>query len=119
MSIMNVLAYQQAMYDQTYLQNQQVPHYGQSFQDYQMMTYNRHMVHPSPLGQLAMESQHFQDRNETKPRLAKQEVEMLERHFQENHKPPSSLKRQLAEQMGVDVARINVCITSLTLPYVS
>lgn len=57
---------------------------------------------------LAMHNQEYQDRNETKPRLAKHEVELLERHFQENHKPPSSLKRQLAEMMGVGVARINV-----------
>lgn len=55
-----------------------------------------------------MHNQEYQDRNETKPRLAKHEVELLERHFQENHKPPSSLKRQLAEMMGVGVARINV-----------
>jgi hypothetical protein len=45
---------------------------------------------------------------EPKPRLAKDEVELLEREFAKNPKPISSLKRELAEQMGVDVARINV-----------
>ncbi|KAL3295758.1 homeobox domain-containing protein [Colletotrichum asianum] len=44
---------------------------------------------------------------ETKPRLAKDEVEKLESVFQANNKPNSSMKKQLAEQMGVDVARIN------------
>lgn len=57
---------------------------------------------------LAIQGQEYQDRNETKPRLAKTEVELLEKHFAENHKPPSSLKRQLAENMNVQVARINV-----------
>jgi hypothetical protein len=44
---------------------------------------------------------------ETKPRLAKEEVEQLEAEFQKNPKPNSSLKKGLAEQMRVDVARIN------------
>jgi hypothetical protein len=66
------------------------------------------LMHASPMNSIAIHSQDFHDRNETKPRLAKQEVELLERHFQENHKPPSSLKRQLAENMGVQVCRINV-----------
>lgn len=44
---------------------------------------------------------------ESKPRLAKDEVETLEREFQKNPKPNSSLKRELADQMRVDVARIN------------
>jgi hypothetical protein len=45
---------------------------------------------------------------EPKPRLAKDEVEMLEREFAKNQKPSSSTKRELAEQMGVEVPRINV-----------
>lgn len=66
------------------------------------------MMQPSPMNNTAIHSEDFPDRNDAKPRLAKQEVELLERHFQENHKPPSSLKRQLAENMGVQVCRINV-----------
>jgi hypothetical protein len=46
--------------------------------------------------------------NDTKPRLSKQEVGILEQQFQEHHKPTSSTKRQLAERFHVDVARINV-----------
>ncbi|KAK4101677.1 hypothetical protein N658DRAFT_506857 [Parathielavia hyrcaniae] len=42
-----------------------------------------------------------------KPRLAKGEVELLEREFAKNQKPSSSTKRELAEQMGVEVPRIN------------
>ncbi|KAF9870017.1 carboxylesterase [Colletotrichum karsti] len=44
---------------------------------------------------------------ETKPRLAKDEVDKLEREFQKNNKPNSSTKKQLAEEMRVDIARIN------------
>lgn len=46
---------------------------------------------------------------EPKPRLAKEEVDKLEREFQRNYKPNSIIKKQLAEEMGVDLARINVC----------
>jgi hypothetical protein len=45
---------------------------------------------------------------EPKPRLAKDEVELLEQEFLKNPKPASTLKRELAEQMAVDVSRINV-----------
>jgi hypothetical protein len=51
---------------------------------------------------------HNGDKSETKPRLSKGEVEVLERQFQEQHKPTSNTKRQLAERFHVDVARINV-----------
>ncbi|KAL2158518.1 hypothetical protein VTH06DRAFT_4285 [Thermothelomyces fergusii] len=44
---------------------------------------------------------------EPKPRLAKDEVELLEREFAKNQKPSSSTKRELAERMGVEVPRIN------------
>lgn len=44
---------------------------------------------------------------ESKPRLSKEEVEILETEFQKNHKPNSSTKKGLAEQMRVDNARIN------------
>jgi hypothetical protein len=46
--------------------------------------------------------------NETKPRLGKDEVEVLEREFKKNPKPTTQTKRQFAEDMGVDLARINV-----------
>jgi hypothetical protein len=45
---------------------------------------------------------------ESKPRLSKDEVELLEREFAKNPKPNSSIKRELAEQMAVEVPRINV-----------
>ncbi|KAG5992242.1 hypothetical protein E4U54_003708 [Claviceps lovelessii] len=44
---------------------------------------------------------------ESKPRLSKEEVEVLEAEFQKNHKPSSSTKKALAESMRVDNARIN------------
>ncbi len=51
---------------------------------------------------------HLSKPAEPKPRLAKDEVELLEREFGKNQKPSSSTKRELAEQMGVEVPRINV-----------
>jgi hypothetical protein len=45
---------------------------------------------------------------ESKPRLSKEEVEILEAEFQKNHKPNSITKKALAESMRVDNARINV-----------
>lgn len=55
---------------------------------------------------------HPSKQTEPKPRLAKDEVELLEREFAKNPKPNSSTKRELAEQMGVEVPRINVCVFS-------
>lgn len=46
---------------------------------------------------------------ETKPRLGKDEVDILEREFKKNPKPTTQTKRQFAEDMGVELARINVC----------
>lgn len=46
---------------------------------------------------------------DSKPRLSKEEVEVLEAEFQKNHKPSSATKKTLAESMRVDTARINVC----------
>lgn len=46
---------------------------------------------------------------DTKPRLSKAHVEILERQFQEQHKPSSKTKRELADRMHVDITRINVC----------
>ena len=47
--------------------------------------------------------------NETKPRLGKEDVDILEREFEKNSKPTTQTKRQFAEDMGVELARINVC----------
>jgi hypothetical protein len=50
---------------------------------------------------------------ETKARIGKEEVEVLEREFKRNPKPTTQTKCQFAEDMGVDLARINV--NSITL----
>jgi hypothetical protein len=55
---------------------------------------------------------HMSRTTETKPRLSKEEVEVLEAEFQKNHKPNSSTKKALAESMRVDNARINVIFSS-------
>lgn len=45
---------------------------------------------------------------ESKPRLSKEEVDKLERIFQENPKPSSSVKAQLADELNLERPRINV-----------
>ena len=54
---------------------------------------------------------HQSKTNETKPRLGKEEVEILEREFKRNPKPTTATKKGFAEDMGVELARINVCWT--------
>ncbi|KAI1446359.1 hypothetical protein F5Y02DRAFT_71797 [Annulohypoxylon stygium] len=46
-------------------------------------------------------------KTDSKPRLSKEEVEKLEKVFQENPKPSSSTKGSLADQLGLDRPRIN------------
>lgn len=45
---------------------------------------------------------------ENKPRLGKDEVDILEREFKKNPKPTTQTKRQLAEDMCVELPRVNV-----------
>ncbi|KAI0882799.1 uncharacterized protein GGS22DRAFT_41049 [Annulohypoxylon maeteangense] len=59
-------------------------------------------------------SHHIAERNiltepktDSKPRLSKEEVERLEKVFQENPKPSSSTKGSLADALGLDRPRIN------------
>jgi hypothetical protein len=46
--------------------------------------------------------------SEPKPRIGEDEVSILEREFERNPKPTTQIKRQFAEDMGVDLARVNV-----------
>lgn len=78
---------------------QQYPNYSaylaDSMEAYQ--TQHHHLVHHQQMSRAT----------ESKPRLSKEEVEVLEAEFQKNHKPNSSTKKALAESMRVDNARIN------------
>lgn len=49
-----------------------------------------------------------QKTNETKPRLGKDEVDVLEFEFNKNPKPTTQTKRGYADSMGVELSRINV-----------
>ncbi len=63
--------------------------------------------------QQRLHNQQMPRTTESKPRLSKEEVEILEAEFQKNHKPNSTTKKALAESMRVDNARINVsCFAS-------
>ncbi|VBB72680.1 pah3 homeobox protein encoded by the pah3 gene [Podospora comata] len=85
---------------QTQPQDHQYPYWSQHMVAY----YQQHQQRAVMMGQGAM---HMSKQTEPKPRLAKDEVELLEREFNKNPKPNSSTKRELAEQMGVEVPRIN------------
>lgn len=63
------------------------------------------MAHRQPTAMMGMP--HPSKTNETKPRLGKDEVDILEREFKKNPKPSTQTKRQFAEDMRVDLARIN------------
>jgi hypothetical protein len=85
----------------------QYPRYSQQLPSYaaylpeSMELYNAHQGHLLHHHQMSRTT-------ETKPRLSKEEVEVLETEFQKNHKPNSTIKKALAESMRVDNARINV-----------
>ncbi|KAL7961422.1 homeobox domain-containing protein [Trichoderma compactum] len=81
-----------------YTQYAQIPEYpflAESMKAYQAQ--HSHLVHHQQMSRTT----------ESKPRLSKEEVEVLETEFQKNHKPNSSTKKALAESMRVDHARIN------------
>jgi hypothetical protein len=92
--------FQQLRHDQIH---HGMPHYPdpqQSLRDYAAMAHRQ----PAPM----MGMPHPPKPNETKPRLGKDEVDILEREFKKNPKPSTQTKRQFAEDMRVDLARINV-----------
>ncbi|KAM5351703.1 hypothetical protein ACJ41O_004426 [Fusarium nematophilum] len=79
--------------------SQQLPSYA-AYLPESMELYNAHQGH-------LLHNHQMSRTTETKPRLSKEEVEILEAEFQKNHKPNSSTKKALAESMRVDNARIN------------
>ncbi|EHK15686.1 uncharacterized protein TRIVIDRAFT_87030 [Trichoderma virens Gv29-8] len=78
-----------------YAQIPEYPFLAESMKAYQAQ--HNHLVHHQQMSRTT----------ESKPRLSKEEVEVLEAEFQKNHKPNSSTKKALAESMRVDHARIN------------
>ena len=82
---------------------QGIPHYPDHQQNLRGYTT---MAHRQPTAMMGMP--HPPKTNETKPRLGKDEVDILEREFKKNPKPSTQTKRQFAEDMRVDLARINV-----------
>lgn len=95
-----------------YQQHQQNEQPQQAQQQYQYWNQHHHLValyqqHHRAALMMGHGGMHGSKQAEPKPRLAKDEVELLEREFAKNPKPNSSTKRELAEQMGVEVPRIN------------
>lgn len=45
---------------------------------------------------------------ESKPRLSKDQQEMLERHFQQVPKPSTMTKKEFSERLGVSLEKVNV-----------
>ncbi|TQV99407.1 hypothetical protein V2A60_004881 [Cordyceps javanica] len=70
-------------------------------------TYMADSIDPYQAHHQRLLNQQMPRTTESKPRLSKEEVEILEAEFQKNHKPNSTTKKALAESMRVDNARIN------------
>jgi hypothetical protein len=49
---------------------------------------------------------------DVKPRLTKDQHEILERHFQAQPKPSTSVKKGFADALGVPLDKINVCLVA-------
>lgn len=79
----------------------QMPNYTSYLADSMEVAYQNHQQHLVHHHQMSRTT-------ESKPRLSKEEVEVLEAEFQKNHKPNSTTKKALAESMRVENARINV-----------
>ena len=85
---------------------------GQGISPYSEAHHHQHLQHSYAMAQqttMITMPNHQTKTNETKPRLGKEEVEILEREFKKNPKPTTQTKRGFAEDMGVELARINVC----------
>jgi len=98
----------QQPHGQPYGQPQQYPFYNPHF----LALYQQQQQRAAAV-MMGQAGSHGSRQTEPKPRLAKDEVELLEREFSKNQKPNSSTKRELAEQMGVEVPRINVGIRGI------
>jgi hypothetical protein len=85
-------------YSSAYAQLGSYPSYFADSMEAAYRTQQHHLVHHQQLARTT----------ESKPRLSKEEVEVLEAEFQKNHKPSSTIKKALAESMRVENARINV-----------
>jgi hypothetical protein len=89
----------------TYPPYMQHPH---QFDEQQYVTYGHHeyaeyMAHGAYV-------EEYEDAGEvaTRPRLTREQVEVLEAQFQANHKPNSGTKRQLALQTNLSLPRVAV-----------
>lgn len=96
---------QQSQMYATYLPQQQ-PQMEDQFLSYGATEYADFRYPPGPY------YEEFEDAGEpsTRPRLTKEQVEVLEKQFQDNHKPTSMQKRQLAMQTMLSLPRVAVCI---------
>lgn len=48
--------------------------------------------------------------SDAKPRLTKDQHEILESHFRRQNKPSTSIKKGYADALGVPLDKINVCL---------
>ncbi|KAM7222269.1 pah3 homeobox protein encoded by the pah3 protein [Rhypophila decipiens] len=117
-SSLEMQGYSDESQHQQHQHHQQQPQHGQHQGQHQGQQYgfwNHHQLmalyqqhqQRAAAAMMGQGNMHAAKQTEPKPRLAKDEVELLEREFTKNPKPNSSTKRELAEQMGVEVPRIN------------
>ena len=53
-----------------------------------------------------------------KPRLTKEQHDILEAHFQKQHKPNTNTKKQVAENLGVSLDKVNVSPSAFGVEWV-
>lgn len=53
---------------------------------------------------------------DVKPRLTKEQHEILEKHFKEHNKPTTATKRDYASRLGVPIEKINVSRPGIAVP---
>jgi hypothetical protein len=84
------------------------PHHQQHFDEFY------HPYAHAEYAEFVSYQEEFEDVGEqsTRPRLTKEQAELLESHFQANHKPNSTVKRQLAMQTKLTLPRVAVSLNS-------
>ena len=61
-----------------------------------------------PASAKAMDDDADEDDTASRPRLSPEQLAILEEHFGSHQKPNTDFKKQLAEQMGLSLSRVNV-----------
>lgn len=94
------------------------PRRPQSQQQQQQQQQQPNGAAKAPVGGVPLKPPHIANVNgctDVKPRLTKDQHDILEAHFQQQNKPSTSTKKGFAENLGVPIDKINVSDSSSRL----